>query len=55
LNGSGLAVGRTFVAIVENFQDANGNVRIPKVLHKYLDGKPGFTREGDALWIKSKK
>jgi seryl-tRNA synthetase len=55
LNGSGLAVGRTFVAIVENFQDADGNVRIPKALHKYLDGKPGFTREGDALWMKSKK
>jgi seryl-tRNA synthetase len=52
LNGSGLAVGRTFLAILENFQDAAGNIRIPKVLHKYLDGKPGFTREGDTLLIK---
>jgi seryl-tRNA synthetase len=54
LNGSGLAVGRTFVAILENFQDAAGNVEIPKPLHKYLDGAPGFTREGAKLWIKRK-
>jgi seryl-tRNA synthetase len=52
LNGSGLAVGRAFVAILENFQDAHGNVRIPKSLNRYLEGKPGFTREGDVLWIK---
>jgi seryl-tRNA synthetase len=52
LNGSGLAVGRTFIAILENYQDAQGNVRIPKALHKYLDGAPGFTREGGELWIK---
>ena len=54
LNGSGLAVGRTFVAILENFQDAHGNVEIPKALHKYLDGAPGFTREGEKLWIKKR-
>jgi seryl-tRNA synthetase len=52
LNGSGLAVGRTFIAILENFQDADGNVEIPKVLHRYLDGAPGFVREGEQLWIK---
>ncbi len=51
LNGSGLAVGRTFLAILENFQDASGNVKIPKALHRYLDGAPGFTRKGDDLWI----
>lgn len=51
LNGSGLAVGRTFVAVLENFQDAEGNVKIPEVLHKYLDGASGFTRKGDELWI----
>lgn len=51
LNGSGLAVGRTFVAILENFQDADGNVKIPKPLHRYLDGAPGFTAQGDELWI----
>ena len=51
LNGSGLAVGRTFIAILENYQDAQGNVMIPKPLHRYLDGAPGFTRKGDELWI----
>jgi seryl-tRNA synthetase len=53
LNGSGLAVGRTWIAILENYQDAQGNVRIPKVLHKYLDGARGFTKEGQDLWIKA--
>jgi seryl-tRNA synthetase len=51
LNGSGLAVGRTFIAVLENYQDANGNVRIPKVLEKYLDGAPGITKENGSLWI----
>lgn len=51
LNGSGLAVGRTFVAILENYQDVSGNVQIPKPLHRYLDGAPGFTRKGEELWI----
>jgi seryl-tRNA synthetase len=36
LNGSSLAVGRTLVAIMENFQTADGKVVIPEVLHKYL-------------------
>ena len=36
LNGSSLAVGRTLVAIMENFQDENGEISIPKVLHPYL-------------------
>lgn len=35
LNGSGLAVGRTFAAILENFQQADGTIKIPEVLHKY--------------------
>ena len=35
LNGSGLAVGRTFAAILENFQNEDGSVTIPKVLRKY--------------------
>jgi seryl-tRNA synthetase len=38
LNGSGLAAGRTVVAILENFQDANGNVTVPQVLHPYMGG-----------------
>jgi len=52
LNGSGLAVGRTFVAILENFQEMDGSVRIPKVLHRYLEGAPGFERQGDSFFMK---
>jgi seryl-tRNA synthetase len=36
LNGSGLAVGRTWIALVENFQQADGSVRIPEVLRPYM-------------------
>lgn len=35
INGSGLAVGRTFAAIIENFQQQDGTIKIPQVLHKY--------------------
>jgi seryl-tRNA synthetase len=38
LNGSGLAVGRTLVAILENYQDENGRIAIPDVLHPYMRG-----------------
>lgn len=38
LNGSGLAVGRTVAAILENFQEADGSVRIPIVLQPYMGG-----------------
>ena len=38
LNGSGLAVGRTLVAILENYQDDNGAIAIPSVLQPYLGG-----------------
>jgi seryl-tRNA synthetase len=38
LNGSGLAVGRTLVAILENFQQADGSVKIPEVLRPYMGG-----------------
>jgi len=38
LNGSGLAVGRTVVAIMENFQQEDGSVVIPEVLRPYMDG-----------------
>lgn len=38
LNGSGLAIGRTTAAILENYQEEDGNVRIPKVLQPYLGG-----------------
>jgi seryl-tRNA synthetase len=39
LNGSGLAVGRTWVAIVENYQQADGSVLIPQALQPYLDAE----------------
>ncbi len=39
LNGSGLAVGRTLIAIVENYQDKEGNVRIPDALIPYMGGQ----------------
>jgi seryl-tRNA synthetase len=38
LNGSGLAVGRTLVAIIENFQDSYGLIAVPAALQPYLDG-----------------
>jgi len=38
LNGSGLAVGRTLVAIIENYQDENGAIAIPQALHPYMGG-----------------
>ncbi|SNS80375.1 serine--tRNA ligase [Sphingopyxis indica] len=38
LNGSGLAVGRTLVAILENYQQADGSVDIPEALHSYMGG-----------------
>ena len=38
LNGSGLAIGRTWLAILENYQQEDGSVVIPNVLHPYLGG-----------------
>jgi len=38
LNGSGLAIGRTWVAVIENYQQADGSVVIPQALRPYLDG-----------------
>lgn len=38
LNGSGVAVGRTWLAVLENYQDADGTVRIPEALRPYMDG-----------------
>jgi seryl-tRNA synthetase len=39
LNGSGLAIGRTVAAILENYQQADGSVKIPEVLRPYMGGK----------------
>lgn len=38
INGSGLAVGRTLVAVLENYQTADGGVDIPDVLRPYMGG-----------------
>lgn len=38
LNGSGLAVGRTWIAILENYQQEDGSVLIPEILHPYMNG-----------------
>jgi len=38
LNGSGLAVGRALVAVMENYQDERGNIRVPEVLRPYMGG-----------------
>ena len=38
LNGSGLAVGRTLVAVLENYQNADGSINVPDVLRPYMGG-----------------
>ncbi|MBS7405698.1 MAG: serine--tRNA ligase, partial [Oxalobacter sp.] len=43
LNGSGLAVGRTLVALLENFQQADGSVTIPTALQPYMGGLTRLT------------
>jgi seryl-tRNA synthetase len=44
LNGSGLAVGRTLVAVLENYQQADGSIVVPEVLRPYLGGTAVFAR-----------
>jgi len=44
LNGSGLAVGRTLVAVLENFQRADGSIDVPEVLRPYMGGKARIDR-----------
>ena len=44
LNGSGLAVGRTLIAILENYQEKDGSVRIPAALQPYMDGRQTISR-----------
>ena len=45
LNGSGLAVGRTLVAILENYQQENGDIKIPKALISYMGGSIKLTSD----------
>jgi len=44
LNGSGLAIGRTMMAILENYQEADGTVTVPPALRPYMDGLAKLTR-----------
>ena len=46
LNGSGLAVGRTLIAVLENGQQEDGSIDLPAVLHPYLGGKNKVTADG---------
>ncbi|WP_172295899.1 serine--tRNA ligase [Pseudoruegeria sp. HB172150] len=47
LNGSGVAVGRCLIAVLENGQQQDGSVALPEVLHPYLNGKTRVTAEGE--------
>ncbi|MCB1812924.1 MAG: serine--tRNA ligase, partial [Candidatus Competibacteraceae bacterium] len=38
LNGSGLAIGRTLIAVMENYQQADGSIRVPPILQSYMGG-----------------
>ena len=46
LNGSGVAVGRCLIAVLENGQEADGSVDLPEALHGYMGGKTRITSEG---------
>ncbi len=46
LNGSGLAVGRTLIAVVENYQNADGSVTIPDMLVPYMGGLKRIEKSG---------
>ncbi len=48
LNGSGLAVGRTLVAVIENYQQADGSVAIPEALRSYMGGLERIDMAGEA-------
>ncbi|MFT4700778.1 MAG: seryl-tRNA synthetase [Yoonia sp.] len=49
LNGSGLAVGRTLIAVLENGQREDGSVTLPTALHPYLRGKTSITADGTLI------
>src|SRR6056297_1894137 len=49
LNGSGLAVGRCLIAVLENGQEADGSIQLPEALHPYLGGKSRITPEGQLV------
>ena len=44
LNGSGVAVGRALVAVLENYQEADGSIRVPEALRPYMGGLERIAR-----------
>lgn len=44
LNGSGLAVGRALVAVMENYQNADGSITVPEVIRPYMNGLETIAR-----------
>ena len=49
LNGSGLAAGRTVVAVLENYQQSDGSVVVPEVLRSYMGGSERISPSGDKV------
>ncbi len=49
LNGSGLAVGRTLIAVLENGQEEDGSVTLPQALHPWLRGKTRIAPDGQLV------
>ena len=47
LNGSGLAIGRTLIAVMENFQNSDGSIEVPAALRKYMRGQTVINRSED--------
>ena len=54
LNGSGLAVGRTYLAILENYQQQDGSVKVPEVLVPYMSGMTVIVKQSGA-WVRKGK
>ena len=54
LNGSGLAVGRTYLAVLENYQLADGSVEVPEVLRPYMGGAKVIGKQSGA-WVRKGK
>jgi len=53
INGSGLAVGRTYLAVLENYQQADGTVRVPEALVPYMDGETVISKHAGRSALRS--
>ncbi len=53
INGSGLAVGRTYLAVLENYQQADGTVRVPEALVPYMDGETIISKHAGRSALRS--